>query len=64
MRENCAIFTFTVTNVQNVHHKQQCIVENDVQQIGRHSLLLLMKQQHMQFQFHASGVCSVRGFGV
>jgi hypothetical protein len=41
-RCNCDIFTSEVTSVQNVHHQQQYIVENDVQQIGRRSV----------FQFH------------
>jgi hypothetical protein len=50
----CDIFTFKATNVQNV--QQQCIVDNDVQQLVRRSVLLLMEQQHTQFQFHASGL--------
>jgi hypothetical protein len=60
-RQNCDIFTFKVTNVENAHHQQQCIVDSDVQQIGRRSVLLLTEQRQMQFQLHASGlaVCVV-----
>jgi hypothetical protein len=32
------------------------IVDNDVQQIGRRSVLSLIKQRHIQFQCHASGL--------
>jgi hypothetical protein len=48
------MFTFKVTNVQNVHHQHQCVIDFDVQQIGRCYVLLLMEEWHMQFQFHAS----------
>jgi hypothetical protein len=53
---NCDIFTFKVTNAQNVHHQQQGIVDNKVQQTDRRSILLLMEQRHMQFQFQTSGL--------
>jgi hypothetical protein len=52
----CDIFIFKATSVQNVHQQQQCIVDNNVQQIGRCSVLMLMAQQYMQFQFHTSGL--------
>jgi hypothetical protein len=47
---------FKVSDVQNVHHQHQFIVDSDGEQIGRLSVLLLMEQLHMQFQFHASGL--------
>jgi hypothetical protein len=50
------IFHIKVANVQNIHHHQQCIVDNDMQHTGRRSVLLLMEQQNKQFQFHASGL--------
>jgi hypothetical protein len=36
--------------------QQQCILDNDVQWIGRCSLLLLMEQRHVQFHIHTSGL--------
>jgi hypothetical protein len=45
-----------VTLCSKVHHQQQCIVDNNVQYIGRRSILLLMGQGHMQFQFQTSGL--------
>jgi hypothetical protein len=44
-----------VTNVQNVRHHTHFIVDNNMQQNGILITLLLVKQQHRKFQFHASG---------
>jgi hypothetical protein len=40
-----ANFTFKVTGVQNVH-QQQCIVDNDVQQIGSSVVSLMEQRSH------------------
>jgi hypothetical protein len=55
IRDRIVFFTFKITDVQNVHHQQQCIVDDKVQ-VGRRSVLLLMEQRHIKFQFHASGL--------
>jgi hypothetical protein len=55
-RDRIVIFAHLKSHCSKCPPPAQCIVDNDVQQTGRRSVLLLKEHRHMQFQCHATGL--------